>query len=219
MVLHCVLQDHDFKYLLGLGMGKFALGDEGAYADRQGMDTLIGELADIREKLIPKVPEMLLGFDSHSSSIKGIPGHLLMLQSDGPIVNKGLESLSILTLKYHLQLLPACAPVISFISIDVKGFQVVMHPVVEDFPVLQLIGGIKVEFGSFPAVIGVRGHSCMGKCWGSTGELPDWETRGWLGTREWLGTRGNCYLALQICLNVRGMCYVLCKCGDVRGKS
>ena len=31
-VLHCMLQDHDFKHLLGLGVGKLTLGDEGADA-------------------------------------------------------------------------------------------------------------------------------------------------------------------------------------------
>ena len=125
MVSHCMLQDHDFKHLLSLGMDKLALGNEGAYVGRQGMDTLIGELADIREKLILEVPEMLLSFNSGAYSIKGILGHLLVLWGDGPIVGKGLVSLSIFTLKHHLQLLPAGMPVISLISIDVKDFQVI----------------------------------------------------------------------------------------------
>ena len=86
------------------------------------MDTLIGELADIGEKFIP---EMLIGFDSSADGIKGFLGHLLVLQGDGPIVNEGLQSLSIFALKHHLQLLPACALVISLISVDVEGFQVI----------------------------------------------------------------------------------------------
>ena len=86
------------------------------------MDTLIGELAHIGEKLIPKIPEMLLKFNSCANSIKGITRYLLVLWGDGSIVNKGLESLSIFTLKHHLQLMPAHVPVISLISGDVKGF-------------------------------------------------------------------------------------------------
>ena len=86
------------------------------------MDTLIGELADTEEKLILKMPEMLISFNSHANSIKGIMVCLLVLLGDGPIVNKGLASLSIFTLKHHLQLMPAHALVISLISVDVKDF-------------------------------------------------------------------------------------------------
>ena len=57
VVLHCVLQDHDFEHFYGLGVGEFALGDKGTYMDTQGMDTLIGELADIREQFVPEVPD------------------------------------------------------------------------------------------------------------------------------------------------------------------
>ena len=155
-----MLQDHDFKHLLGLGVGKLTLGDEGADVGQQGMDALIRELADIGEKCIPKMPEMLLSFNSCVNSIKG---HLLVLWGDDPIVNKGLKSLSIFTLEHHLQLTPACEPVICLISVDVKGFQAVKHPCVEDFPVLPLMGGIKGEFGSFPVVNGVTGNSYVGK--------------------------------------------------------
>ena len=49
VVSHCVLQDHDFEYLYGLGVSEFTLGDEGRDMGTQGMDTLIRELADIRE--------------------------------------------------------------------------------------------------------------------------------------------------------------------------
>ena len=91
---------------------------------------------DIGEKLIPKVPEMLLGPNSSTDSIMGILGHLLVFCSYGPIVDEGLLSLSIFTLKHHLQLMPAHVPVVSLISVDVKGFQVVMSHGVEDFPVL-----------------------------------------------------------------------------------
>ena len=103
-------------------MGEVALGDKGAYVGGQGMDTLIGELADIGEKLIP---EMLLSFNSHVDSIKCFPGHHLVLLGDGSIVDKGLDSLSIFTLKHHFQLPPACVAVISLISIVVEGFQVI----------------------------------------------------------------------------------------------
>ena len=49
MVLHCMLQDHDFEHFYGLGMGEFALGDEGIDMSRQGMNTLVRELVDVRE--------------------------------------------------------------------------------------------------------------------------------------------------------------------------
>ena len=49
MTLHCKLQNHDFEYLFGLGVSEFTLGDKGTDMGRQGMDTLIRELADIRE--------------------------------------------------------------------------------------------------------------------------------------------------------------------------
>ena len=91
----------------------------------QGMDTLIGVLADIGEKFIPEMPEMLLNFYSSANGIKGFLGHLLVLHSYGPIVDKGLESLSIFALKHHLHLLPASAPVVSLISIDVESSQVI----------------------------------------------------------------------------------------------
>ena len=122
------------------------------------MDTLIWELVDIGEKVILKMPEMLLGFNSYANSVKGIARHLLVFQGNGPIVDEGLQSL-IFTLRHHLQLMPACVPVISLISVDVEGFQVVKCPGVEDFPVLWLMGGIKVKFGGFPAVNRARGHS------------------------------------------------------------
>ena len=89
------------------------------------MDTLIGEFVDIGKKFIPEIPEMLISFYSSANGIKGFPGHHLVLQSDGPIVNEELESLSIFALKHHLQLLPACVPVVSCISINVEGFQVI----------------------------------------------------------------------------------------------
>ena len=68
----------------------------------QGMDTLTGELADIGEKSIPEMPEMILGFYSIADGIKGFLGHLLVLDSYGPIVSRKQEGLSILTLKHHL---------------------------------------------------------------------------------------------------------------------
>ena len=80
---------------------------------------------DIKEKFIEEMPEMLIGLYSCTSGIKVFPGHLLVLKGKGPIVGEGLESLSISTLEHHLQLLPGCAPVVSIININVKGFQVV----------------------------------------------------------------------------------------------
>ena len=77
------------------------------------MDTLIRDLVDIREEFIPKMLEMLLRLDSCTNSIKDKLGHPLTLQVDGPIVNEGLKSLSIFTLKLHHQLLTACVAVIS----------------------------------------------------------------------------------------------------------
>ena len=79
-----MLQDHDFKHLLGLGIGEFVLGDEGGYMGGQGMDTLIGELVDIGEMF---VPEIFLNFYSSIDGIMGFPGHLLVLWGDGPIVD------------------------------------------------------------------------------------------------------------------------------------
>ena len=84
-----------------------------------------GELADIGEKFVLEISEMLLSFYSCANGIKGFSGCLLVLWGDGPIVDDGLESLSIFSLEHHLQLLPACVPVISLISIDVEGFQVI----------------------------------------------------------------------------------------------
>ena len=128
---------------------------------------------------------MLLNFGSHANSIKGMPGHCLLLWSVGPIVNKGLESESILTFKHHLQLLPACAPVISL-----KDFQVVKCPGIEDFPVLQMMGGIKVEFWSFLVVIGVRGIAKQRKAGELQGNyLTDWRTRRVIRSKGELLTR------------------------------
>ena len=104
--------------------------------DRQGMDMLDGELANTGKEFIPKMPEMLLGLYCSSNSIKGKLGHSLTPHSNGPIVDEGLESLLIFTLKHHLQLLSAHVPVISLISTNVKGFQVLKGPGLEDFLVL-----------------------------------------------------------------------------------
>ena len=131
-----MLQDHDFEHFLGLGVSEFTLGDEGTDMGRQGMDTLIRELADVRKEFIPKMSQMLFGLYCSTNSIKGKLEHPLTHQGNGPIVNEGLESLSIFTLEHHLQLLPACVAVVSLISIDVKGLQVVKSPDIEDFPFL-----------------------------------------------------------------------------------
>ena len=103
-------------------MRDFALGNKGGYTGGQGMDAIIGELPDIGKKFMP---EMLLSFCSSADGIKGFLGHLPMLHTYGPIVNKGLESLSTFALEHHLQLLPDSALVISLISINVEGLQVI----------------------------------------------------------------------------------------------
>ena len=82
------------------------------------------------------MPEMFLGLDSSADNIKGKPGCPLTLWGDGPIVDKGLESLPVFTLKYHFKLLSAIAAVISFFGINVEGLQIIYGPGVEDFPVL-----------------------------------------------------------------------------------
>ena len=117
-------------------MEKLALGDRVGYIGGQGMDTLAGELEDIREESIPKMPEILLRLDNGTNSIKGKLVHPLTLTGNGPIVDEGLKSLSIFTLKHHLQLLPTCVVVNSLIRIDFEDFQVIGRPGVEDFPVL-----------------------------------------------------------------------------------
>ena len=91
------------------------------------MDTLTGELADIGQKFILEMPEMLISFYSSVNDIKGFPGHLLVLLGNGPIVDEGLksQSLSMFALENHLQLLPACVLVISLTSTNVEGFQVI----------------------------------------------------------------------------------------------
>ena len=122
------------------------------------MDTLNRELVDIREEFIPEMPEMLLGVDSSTNRIKGKLGCPLTFWGDGPIVDEEVKTLSIFALKHHFKLLQASALVISFIGVDVKGFQVVKSPGVEDPPVLLLIRGIKIEFRNFPAGVWVRCH-------------------------------------------------------------
>ena len=62
------------------------MGDKGSDVDGQDMDTLVRELANIGEELIPEVPEMLLGCDSSADSIKGKPEFSLALWGDGAIV-------------------------------------------------------------------------------------------------------------------------------------
>ena len=122
------------------------------------MDALIRKLADTGWELISEVPEMLLRFDSSASSIKGKLGHPLTLWNDGAIVYEGLESLPVFTLEHHLKVLPASAAVISFLSINVEGFQVIYSPVIEDFPVLLTKGEIKIESGGFPVGVWMRYH-------------------------------------------------------------
>ena len=130
----------------------------------------------------PKVPEMIISFNSCANNIKGIFGHLLVLLGNGPIVDEGLQSLSFLTLGHHLSLAPASMAVISLISTDVESFQIIESHGVENFPVLQLTGGIEIEIGHFPAVNRVR-------CWmlGKYRGVPNW-------FGEVIGNRGKLYL-------------------------
>ena len=66
---------------------------------------------------------------------------ILQLWGNGAIINEGLESLLVFTLRHHFKLLPASVVAISFLGNDVEGFQVIYSPGIEDFPVLQLVGG------------------------------------------------------------------------------
>ena len=68
---------------------------------------------------------------------------------------RGLESLSIFALKHHLKLLPFCALVISFFGIDVGGFQVAKIPDIEDFPVLQLMGKLKLNLQASQWIVAI----------------------------------------------------------------
>ena len=87
-----------------------------------------------------------------------MPGNFHTLLHDGAVVYEGLESLSIITLKHELQKLPAFVAVIRFISLYVKGIQVIKCPGIESFPVCRLVGGVEMEGGGIPAVVWVRGH-------------------------------------------------------------
>ena len=69
MEMHCVLQDHDFKHFLHLGMGEFVLGNKVTDAHRQHMYTLTRELPDIGKQFFPEGPEMLLRLTSSPNSI------------------------------------------------------------------------------------------------------------------------------------------------------
>ena len=64
------------------------------------------------------------------------------------ILNEGLESLLVFTLEHHLQLLSSGLFVISFFSINVQGLQVIYGSGMEDFPVLQLLGVLMLNFGA-----------------------------------------------------------------------
>ena len=107
------------------------------------MDTIIGELVDIRKEFLLEVQKMTFGLYGYLDGIYGLPGHPLTLQGNCAIVDEGLESLPVFALKHHLPLLPSSLSVISFFSIDVKGFQVIYGSGAEDFLVLHLLGGVK----------------------------------------------------------------------------
>ena len=52
------------------------------------------------------------------------------------IVDECLESLSVITLKHQLELLPTFVVVIRLVKLNVKGVQVIKGPYIEAFPVL-----------------------------------------------------------------------------------
>ena len=64
------------------------------------------------------------------------------------ILSECLESLSVFALEHHFQLLPSSLAVISFFSINVKGFQVVNCTGIEDSSPL-IAGGLKLHFRAF----------------------------------------------------------------------
>ena len=76
---------------------------------------------------------MLLRLNSCHNSIIGELGCPLTLQGDGAIVYEGLESLLVFALKDHFKLLLFSAAVVSFLIINVEGFQVICIPGIEDF--------------------------------------------------------------------------------------
>ena len=136
VVPHTMLEDHNLQHLLGFIMVEPAIVDKGHDVDVQGVDAFIKLLVHIQEELISEVPEVVIRYDGHCSDIQYLPGCLLLLLGDGPFVNQGLESLPVVTLKHHLQLLLASLHGVSFFGIDVKGLQEVNGPGIKHFPVL-----------------------------------------------------------------------------------
>ena len=68
LVPYSMLENHDLQHLLGLGVGKLALGDEVGDALRQCMYSLARLLHNIGDKFIPMGPKMLLRlYGSHDS--------------------------------------------------------------------------------------------------------------------------------------------------------
>ena len=51
-------------------------------------------------------------------------------------------------LEHHFKLLPASVAVISFLSINVEGIQVMYSPGIEHFQVFQLMGELELNFGA-----------------------------------------------------------------------
>ena len=77
------------------------------------------------------MPEVVFGHDGHYNGIQYLLGVLLLLLNNGAIINHGLESLPVFTLKCHLQLLPPGLCGVSFFGIDVEGLWEVDGPDVE----------------------------------------------------------------------------------------
>ena len=72
----------------------------------------------------------------------------------GTFVCWGLESLSITTLEHELQLLPAFAVVVSLISLNVQGVQVVKGPGVKVFQSPNWLGELKWKVGASHWLVG-----------------------------------------------------------------
>ena len=83
----------------------------------------------------------------------------MTLQGNCAIVHEGLDRLPVFALEHHIQVFPSGFSVINFFCINFEGFQVIYASGVDDFPVLQLLGGVKVEILGFP-VGGLIGNHC-----------------------------------------------------------
>ena len=83
-----------------------------------------------------------------------MPGYFHTLLCYGTIVYERPESLSIITLKHDLQLLPAFAAVISLIGLNVKDIQVIKCPGVEGFQSTDWFMELKWKLGASQQLFG-----------------------------------------------------------------